>query len=272
MFEGGVSELDCSTDAVTVRSEGGPPCRVAAVIAADGQNSVCRKSAGISVTRWAYPQTAVVTSFSHAKPHKDLSIEFHRKAGPLTTVPLPGNRSSLVWIETDEDAEALVALSDDAFAKTLARETAHAFGPVSEVTKRGRFHIAGSVARQFAKSRVFLVGETAHVIPPIGAQGLNLSMRDAALAIELICQAQEAGEDIGGRDLMSEYDRRRRQDVFPRQVAIDLLNRTLISSFLPFQGASSLGLAALQTIGPLRRSVMQEGLAPTMGLPKVMQA
>lgn len=272
VFKGAVNELDCSSDAVVVRSAGAEPVAVKAVIAADGQNSVCRKSVGISVTRWAYPQTALVTSFAHAKPHNDLSIEFHRKAGPLTTVPLPGRRSSLVWIETDEDAAALAELSDDAFARRLSREMANAFGQISEITKRGRFHIAGSVARQFAKNRVFLVGETAHVIPPIGAQGLNLSLRDAALAIELIGEAQSAAEDIGGRALMEAYDRRRRRDVFPRQMAIDLLNRTLISSFLPFQGARSLGLAALQTIGPLRRSVMQEGLAPTMGLPKIMQA
>ena len=121
-------------------------------------------------------------------------------------------------------------------AKRLDRETANAFGTISDVTKRGRFHIAGSVARQFAKNRVLLVGETAHVIPPIGAQGLNLSLRDAALAVELISEAQAAGEDIGARALMKTYDSRRRIDVFPRQLAIDLLNRTLISSFLPFQG------------------------------------
>lgn len=271
IFDGGVSELDCASDKTTVRSSAADPVQVKAVIAADGQSSVCRKSAGISVTRWAYPQTAIVTSFAHSKPHRNLSIEFHRAAGPLTTVPLPGQRSSLVWIETDEDAEALAGLSDEAFAKRLTRETAAALGQVFDVSKRGRFAIAGSVARQFAKSRVLLVGETAHVIPPIGAQGLNLSMRDAALAVELIAGAHETGEDIGGRALMDTYDRRRRVDVFPRQVAIDLLNRTLTSSFLPFQGARSLGLSALQAIAPLRRTVMQEGLAPTRGLPKVME-
>ncbi|MEM1199996.1 MAG: FAD-dependent monooxygenase [Pseudomonadota bacterium] len=271
IFDGGVSELDCATDQTIVRSEAADPVTVKAVIAADGQNSICRKSAGISVTRWAYPQTAIVTSFAHSKPHKNISIEFHRGAGPLTTVPLPGKRSSLVWIETDEDAEDLAGLSDEAFAKRLTRETASALGHITDMTKRGRFHIAGSVARQFAKSRVFLVGETAHVIPPIGAQGLNLSLRDAALAVELIGAAHAAGEDIGGRGVLETYDRRRRVDVFPRQVAIDLLNRTLTSSFLPFQGARSLGLAALQSIGPLRRTVMQEGLAPTRGLPKVME-
>ncbi|MCP5081661.1 MAG: hypothetical protein GY948_08190 [Alphaproteobacteria bacterium] len=272
VFEGGVSELDCSSETVLVRSEANLPIKTKVVIAADGQKSVCRKSAGISVTRWEYPQTAIVTSFAHSKPHENLSIEFHRKAGPLTTVPLPGDRSSLVWIETDEDAAELAALDDAAFARKLASETAKVFGQVSDITKRGRFHIAGSVARQFAKNRVLLVGETAHVIPPIGAQGLNLSLRDAALAVELIGEANAAGTDIGANTLMKAYDQRRRVDVFPRQLAIDVLNRTLISSFLPFQGARSLGLAALQAIGPLRRSIMQEGLAPKQGLPKVMEA
>lgn len=272
ILDGGVSGLDCSSDAVIVHSKSSAPVRVKALVAADGQKSICRKSAGINVTRWEYPQTALVTSFGHTKPHGNLSIEFHRSAGPLTTVPMPGLRSSLVWIETDEDACALAALDDDAFCKRLNHEMAGAFGEITDLSKRGRFHIAGSVARQFAKNRVYLVGETAHVIPPIGAQGLNLSLRDAALAVELICDARASGDDIGSGTLMKAYDSRRRVDVFPRQVAIDLLNRTLISSFLPFQGARTLGLAALQSIGPLRRSVMQEGLAPRRGLPKVMDA
>lgn len=272
VFDGSVAELDCSSEAVMARGENAEPILVSAVIAADGQNSICRKSAGITVTRWQYPQTALVTSFAHSKPHNNLSIEFHRKAGPLTTVPMPGQRSSLVWIETDEDAGELAALDDEAFSIRLSKEMAGALGEISDLSKRGRFHIAGSVARQFAKNRVYLVGETAHVIPPIGAQGLNLSLRDAALAVELVSDAIASGQDIGSSDLMKDYDRRRRVDVFPRQLAIDLLNRTLISSFLPFQGARSLGLAALQSIGPLRRSVMQEGLAPRRGLPKVMEA
>ncbi|MEM7425767.1 MAG: FAD-dependent monooxygenase [Pseudomonadota bacterium] len=271
-FSGAVEELDCLPGLVKVTGTAGPPVTVGTVVAADGSRSVCRKFAGIPASKWAYPQTAIVTTFAHEKAHEGLSIEFHRKKGPLTTVPLPGNRSSLVWIEEDDEASELVQLGDTDFRRKLQLETENVLGVVTDLSKRGRFPIKGAVARTFAKRRVFLAGETAHVIPPIGAQGLNLSLRDVAVAMELIIGAKERNEDHGSTEVMKAYDMKRRQDVFPRQVAIDVLNRTLTSSFLPFQGARVLGLRALQSLGPLRRSVMRQGLAPQSGLPKVMSA
>ena len=244
----------------------------AAVLAADGRNSVCRKFASIPSNKWAYPQTAIVTTFAHDKPHDGLSIEFHRRAGPLTTVPLPGNKSSLVWVEEDDEAKRLTGLSDAEFERALQLETQNALGRISGTTKRGLFPINGAVARTFAKNRVFLAGETAHVVPPIGAQGLNLSLRDVALAVELISAERDADGDPGSAAVAKRYDANRRLDVFPRQLAIDVLNRTLISSLLPFQAGRMLGITALQSVGPLRRAVMRQGLAPTSGLPKVMSA
>ncbi len=272
IFDGTVDKLECLPSFVNVESVEGTSVRVGAVVAADGRKSVCRRSAGVSARKWSYPQTAIVTTFTHAQPHDGLSIEFHRKAGPLTTVPLPGDRSSLVWIEEDDIASGLLALNDNEFQRKLQLETQNALGAVSNLTKRGRFPITGAVARTFGKNRVFLAGETAHVIPPIGAQGLNLSLRDVALAVELISSAKERDQDFGATPVTDEYDLRRRQDVFPRQLAIDVLNRTLTSSFLPFQGARVLGLRALQNLGPLRRSIMRQGLAPESGLPRVMSA
>jgi len=248
------------------------PITATCVIAADGRHSVCRDAAFIKVTDWSYPQKAVACSFSHARPHNDMSIEFHRSAGPLTLVPLEGNRSGLVWIEKPEDAEQIFKLSDDSFCRELEKQSASVLGKISDVSPRGLFPINGLTARSFAKNRVMLVGEAAHVLPPIGAQGLNLGMRDAALVAELIEDAMLADKDIGADDVMQTYDRRRRVDIFPRTVVVDLLNRSLIHNFAPLQGARGLGLFMLNHIGALRRQVMQRGMQPLNDVPRVMRA
>ncbi len=241
------------------------------VIAADGRNSLCREAAKIKVTNWSYPQKAVACSFSHSLPHENMSTEFHYPAGPLTVVPLEGNRSSLVWIEKPDVADEIHQLSDTDFCARLAHQMDFVLGEISKATPRGLFPIHGLTARQFAKNRILLVGEAGHVLPPIGAQGLNLGLRDAALAAELIDDANSANEDIGSDDIMLTFDRRRRLDIFPRTVVVDLLNRSLIHNFAPLQGARGLGLFLLNNIGPLRREVMQRGMQPLNDVPRIMQ-
>lgn len=242
------------------------------VVAADGRNSLCRDAAFIKVTEWSYPQKAVACSFSHSRPHEDMSIEFHRRAGPLTLVPLDNNRSGLVWIEKPDDADKIFKLSDKEFCQQLEQQSNAVLGKISASTSRGLFPIHGLTARHFAKNRIFLVGEAAHVLPPIGAQGLNLGMRDAALVAELLEDTKNAGEDLGRDSVLQAYDRRRRLDIFPRTVVVDLLNRSLIHNFAPLQGARGLGLFMLNQIGPLRREVMQRGMQPLNDVPRAMQA
>jgi 2-octaprenyl-6-methoxyphenol hydroxylase len=272
LVPGSVTSVIPASDRVTIDSIETGKLEVKLVLAADGRNSLCRKAAGIGVSKWSYPQMAVVTTFSHTEPHGDVSIEFHRKPGPLTTVPLPGKRSSLVWVETEDKAVRLRDMDATRFCRELAFKLQNRLGTISDITPRAIFPIGGMAARKYANNRVLLIGEAGHTIPPIGAQGLNISLRDGALAVEFVTDALANNDDIGARHVMSEYDMRRRKDIFPRQVAVDLLNRSLISGFLPFQGARSVGLAALQKIGPLRRQIMREGLTPTRDLPKLMQS
>jgi len=247
------------------------PITASSVIAADGRNSLCREAAFIKVTEWSYPQKAVACSFSHSRTHDDMSIEFHRPAGPLTLVPLEGNRSGLVWIEKPNDADIIGKLSDQGFCRELEKQTDSVLGEISDPSPRGLFPITGLTARHFAKNRILLTGEAAHVLPPIGAQGLNLGLRDAALVAELIEDAKLLDEDIGSDKIMKTYDRRRRSDIFPRTVVVDLLNRSLIHKFTPLQGARGLGLFMLNQIAPLRRQVMQRGMQPLNDVPRVMQ-
>ncbi|MGB8615548.1 MAG: FAD-dependent monooxygenase, partial [Pseudolabrys sp.] len=136
---------------------------------------------------------------------------------------------------------------------------------------RGRFPLRVATARRFADKRIALIGEAAHGIPPIGAQGLNLGLRDAATISELAILANRSCQDIGADDMLAHYDRLRRADVGSRALAVDLLNRTLLSDFLPAQSARGLGLYLIDRIGPLRRAVMREGVAPAAAQPRLMR-
>ncbi len=241
------------------------------VIAADGRQSVLRRDAGISVNQWRYDQTALALSFSHSSPHHGMSIEYHKTSGPFTTVPLPGKRSSLVWMVRPDEVEAICALSPDQLAARLQLEMHGDLGLIDDVTTPVAIPMSGMAARKFAANRVLLVGEAAHVVPPIGAQGLNMSLRDAAIAAEAISDAIRLGDDPGSAGLCAAYDTGRRADVMPRQAAIDTLNRSLTSEFFPLHLGRALGMTALQNIPPLKRRAMLEGMNPTGSLPRSMR-
>ncbi|MFP3921985.1 MAG: FAD-dependent monooxygenase, partial [Dichotomicrobium sp.] len=231
------------------------------VVGADGRNSLCRRKAGIKARSWDYPQTAIACNFSHSRPHEETCIELHRASGPLTLVPLPGDNASLVWVETPGEAERLYALDEVAFARQLERSMHFALGRVTEVGARGMFPLSGLQARDFAARRIALVGEAAHVVPPIGAQGLNLGYADVAALTRIV----RAHHDPGGEAVARDYNRARRGDVLTRTLAADLLNRTLYSGFAPFQLARGAGLHLVNTVGPLRRLLMREGITPAGG-------
>ncbi len=241
------------------------------VAGADGRNSLVRRQAGISTSAWSYDQAAVVCSFAHSRPHRGVSTELHRRAGPLTVVPMPGNSSSLVWVETPAEARRLAGLDDAAFLAELGAHISGLLGTLHSVSPRKTFPLSGQTATVLAKGRSALIGEAGHVMPPIGAQGLNLSFRDAATLAELAADAKSRGGDIGGQDVCSDYERLRRADVASRSWTIDLMNRSLLSEYAPVHLARGLGLAALKAIPPLRRALMREGVAPSFATPRLMR-
>lgn len=243
---------------------------VALVAAADGRNSPCRRAAGIEMKVREYPQVAVTATLAHSRPHRDISTEFHTKTGPFTLVPLPGGRSSVVCVVSPQEARELTALDPQAFARTMERKAHSLLGQMSLVSPRGSFPLSQRTATHFARGRVALVGEAAHIIPPIGAQGLNLGIRDAATLAELACDALRAGRDIGGSDVMEAYESRRRADVASRGFAVDLFNRSLLSDLLPVAGLRGLGIWLLGQSSGLRRRVMREGVGPTRDVPRLL--
>ena len=255
---------------VTIKHADGE-ARARLAIGADGVRSLCRTAAGISTRRHTYPQTALTLNLSHRRPHDETSTEFHTESGPFTLVPLPGQRSSLVCVLDSQRAQALAAMDDTALSDEIERRAHSHLGKMSVERGRGVFPLAVETAQAFSARRIVLVGEAAHVVPPIGAQGLNLGLRDAATIAEIVADARRDGLDIGGAGVLARYERQRRADVTSRAIAVDLLNRSLLTDFFPVHGARGLSLYVVDRIGPLRRAVMREGVAPAASQPRLMR-
>ncbi|WP_336742703.1 UbiH/UbiF family hydroxylase [Aureimonas altamirensis] len=258
-----LQSMESGADTVSLTLENGVRIRAGLVVGADGRNSPVRTYAGIGIRRWSYPQTAIVLNFGHARPHGNVSTEFHRRSGPFTQVPLPGQRSSLVWVERPDEAQTLRTLSGEALS-TLVEERLHStLGAVSVESGMQAFPLSGAQALRFTAPRIALVGEAAHVFPPIGAQGLNLGMRDAE---DIVKAAMQHRDDVGGAAMLSSYEASRKTDVTLRTVGVDLLNRSLLADMLPAQVARSAGLGMLSALSPLRRFAMREGVVPGAGV------
>jgi 2-octaprenyl-6-methoxyphenol hydroxylase len=178
-------------------------------------------------------------------------------------VPLPGNRCSVVWVSATREAERLMSLGDDELSEAAEKQSHSILGRVRVEAGRNLFPLTIESPRAFANHRVALVGESAHVFPPIGAQGLNMGMRDAADIADIAGQAILSGEDPGSPQVLARYQSARQADVTTRIIAIDIANRSLLSDFLPVQSLRAAGLHLLGAFGPLRRLAMREGLAPS---------
>jgi 2-octaprenyl-6-methoxyphenol hydroxylase len=232
-------------------------------IGADGRQSLCREAAGIGVKRRGLDQAALTFNVSYSRPHRNISTEFHTPQGPCVFVPLPGDRSSVVWVSAPKEAERLKALSDEALSQAAEIQSHSILGRLEVEPGRHLFPLAIEQPRQFARARIALVGEAAHVLPPIGAQGLNMGLRDAADIADIVRDALMSGEDPGSPAVLNRYASARRADVVSRTLAIDIANRSLLSAFLPMQSLRAAGLHLIGSIGPLRRLAMREGLAPS---------
>jgi 2-octaprenyl-6-methoxyphenol hydroxylase len=248
---------------VAIRTSQGKSISARLVAGADGRHSLCREAAGITVRRRDLKQAAVTFNVGHSRPHRNISTEFHTPHGPCVFVPLPDNRCSVVWVAFPAEAERLMALDDEELSAAAEKQSHSILGRMHVEPGRHLFPLAIEQPRDFARHRVALVGEAAHVIPPIGAQGLNLGLRDAADIAGIVRQAIESGEDPGSPQVLKRYDSTRRPDIASRTFAIDMANRSLLSDFLPVQTLRAAGLHLIGSVGPLRRLAMREGLAPS---------
>ncbi|EJL54346.1 Ubiquinone biosynthesis hydroxylase, UbiH/UbiF/VisC/COQ6 family [Rhizobium sp. CF122] len=261
--------IDIGAESVTVTLADGEVLSATFAVGADGRKSKLRETAGIDVRTWSYPQSAMVLNFEHSLPHENISTEFHTESGPFTQVPLTGNRSSLVWVQNPSDAVARNELSLVELSNVVEERMQSLLGKVTVEEGVQLWPLSGMVAHRSGKGRIALIGEASHVFPPIGAQGLNLSLRDVMALSEILCTRSELpiAADAGDR-----FDRKRRADIMTRTASVDLLNRSLLSDFLPVQMMRAAGLHILSALPPLRSIVMREGIEPGRGFRDIPDA
>jgi 2-octaprenyl-6-methoxyphenol hydroxylase len=263
--------VEVEADRVRVRLADESRLEARLVVGADGRRSLCRAAAAVITDAFDYGQAALTLNLRHARPHAGTSTEFHTGSGPFTLVPLPGMRSSLVCVVDAREAERLGSLPVAALAHEIERRAHSILGKVTLEAEPCMFPLGVETAQKISGHRIALVGEAAHALPPIGAQGLNLGLRDAATIAELAATARQAGRDPGSAEVLTRYETARRADATTRAAAVDLLNRSLLSDFLPIQGIRGLGLYLIDRIGPLRRALMREGIEPVLAAPRLMR-
>ncbi|PDT32595.1 2-octaprenyl-6-methoxyphenyl hydroxylase [Rhizobium sp. M10] len=254
--------IEISAERVSITLAGGETFAADFAVGADGRGSKLRETSGIGVRNWSYPQSAMVLNFAHSLPHQNISSEFHTKHGPFTQVPLPGSRSSLVWVQDPAEAAARMELPLAELGRLVEAQMQSMLGKVDVEEGVQLWPLSGMMARRFGKGRIALIGEAAHVFPPIGAQGLNLSLRDIMALVDILCDRAELPVPADAGD---SFDRKRRADIMTRTASVDLLNRSLLSDFLPVQMLRAAGLHILSAIPPLRNLVMREGIEPGRG-------
>lgn len=255
-----VTDVGIGPEAVALTLSDGQSLRCALAVAADGQKSPLREAAGIGTRRWPYDQVALTFHVTHPKDHEDISTEFHTRAGPLTYVPYGPFKSSVVWLVTHAEAKRLMALPPQEVARACQRMSSSLLGDLTIVGGVGAVPMGAMIARTAAANRIALAGEALHAFPPVGAQGMNLGLRDADNLLDAIIPALRRGEDPGSAAALAPYERGRQVDAVSRTYGVDMLNRSLISGLLPVDLARFAGLTAAATFGPLRRALMRAGM------------
>ena len=247
------------TSEARVTLSDGNAVRARLVIAADGRNSTMRQALGIPVRTFRYGQKALTFAVTHTIPHKNISTEVHRSGGPFTLVPLPDRDgmpcSAVVWMETGDTVARLDALPLSEFEAAINARSCQILGPLTLVTRRLIWPIIAQLAGRMAGERAALMAEAAHVLPPIGAQGLNMSFADLSALLEL---AQS--HDLGSAAMLDAYHRRRHLDVEARVLGVDALNRASMLGAPPLRDLRAGALNALYSFGAVRKTLMKAGI------------
>jgi len=266
-----ITSLTIETGHVVAKLSDGSEFQAALAVAADGRESRLRDQMGIGVIGWSYPQTGIVATVHHPRPHQGVAYEHFLPSGPFAILPMTGDRSSLVWTEAKDKAPVMLALDDDAFnAEVAARFGAH-LGETEVVGGRWSYPLKFHLARDFVRPRFALAGDCAHGIHPIAGQGLNLGLKDAAALAETLLDAARLGRDIGTADVLKRYERWRRFDSFTLASSTDAMNRLFSNDIAPIRQLRDLGLGIVDAIGPARRFFMRHAGGDVGKLPKLMK-
>jgi 2-octaprenyl-6-methoxyphenol hydroxylase len=241
------------------------------LVAADGARSAIRERAGIAVHGWNYGQSAIVINVGHERSHNGRAVEHFLPAGPFAILPLKGNRSSIVWTETTEEAKRLAALPDDAFHAELERRFKLHLGDITAVSARRVHPLGFFVARSFTAERIALLGDAAHVIHPIAGQGLNMGLKDVAALAEVIVDAARLGLDPGAASTLERYQRWRRFDTMTMGLATDGLNRLFSNRSDVLRVVRDVGLGLVDRVPNLKHLFIREAAGLVGEVPKLLR-
>jgi len=260
-FGTGTTGLFTRTEAARVSLSDGSQIQARLVVACDGRNSPMRRAAGIPVKTTRYGQKALAFAVTHPRPHDNVSTEIHRSGGPFTLVPLPDYRgrpsSAVVWMERGPRAQQLLDLDTETFEAAMTERSCGLYGDLKLASRRTIWPIISQSAQRLNGERLALMAEAAHVVPPIGAQGLNMSLGDLRCLLEL---AAARPEGLGDAEMLAAYHKARHGEILLRVTGIDLLNRTSMLAPRPLRDLRALGLNALYSLAPVRKTLMQMGL------------
>ena len=271
-----LSEIARKTQGVEALLQDGRRIKARLVVSAEGRNARLRAEAGIRCAEWSYPQTGIVCTIAHSEPHHGVAHEHFLPAGPFAVLPMVEDaegrhRSSIVWTERRELAEAMLALDDAAFAAEMQRRFGDSLGEIRLLGRRWAYPLSLLHAERYLDRRLVLVGDAAHGIHPIAGQGLNLGLRDVAALAETLVDARRLGLDLGSAQVLQRYQRWRRFDNVMLTVVTDGLNRLFSNDIGPLRLARDLGMAAVGRIAPLKRLLMRHAMGLEGDLPRLIR-
>ena len=254
-------DLVCRDSAAYIKLSNGNKLKAKLVVAADGRNSILREKASISVKTHRFGQKALAFAVTHSIPHKNISTEIHNSGGPFTLVPLPDNEgkpsSAVVWMENGEKAKNLMEMETKKFEQKMTVRSCNILGPLKLASKRSLWPIISQIADKLYSQRLALIGETAHVVPPIGAQGLNMSLADIKVLSDL---DQKYPDQLGSMDTLSEYQKNRIVDIRQRVAGVSALNQISISSNKLVQNIRAFGLENFFQVPAIKHTTMKLGI------------
>lgn len=243
----------------------------ALLVGCDGRSSGTATRAGIGRTGWGYGQTAVVCAVAHERPHHGIAHQFFMPSGPLAILPLRHDRASIVWSESPERAEALLAMDAPAFLEALRPAFGSFLGEIALEGARFGYPLGLSLAERFVADRVALVGDAAHGLHPIAGQGLNAGFRDVGALAEVLSAATARGEDIGALPVLRRYQEWRRFDTTTLALATDGFNRLFSNDNPLLRGVRDLGMGAVNAVPGLRRGFLREAAGLTGEVPPLLR-
>ncbi|WP_378947459.1 UbiH/UbiF/VisC/COQ6 family ubiquinone biosynthesis hydroxylase [Paracoccus sp. R86501] len=253
-----VTDQQVDQAGVTVTLSDGRQMQARMLVGADGRGSGVAKRAGITRRGWDYGQTALVAALDHDLPHDGVAQQYFMATGPLAILPLPGNRSSVVWSETQANAQAILQLEDADFLSVLRPRFGDFLGDISLAGARFSYPLSLSLADRYAVARVALVGDAAHGVHPIAGQGLNLGLRDVAALAQVLVEATRRGEDIGSELVLQRYQSWRRFDATALALGMDSVNRLFATDNPVVSAVRGLGMGMVTAMPALRRGFMRQ--------------